>query len=304
MFINLPKEYDMNKTKRLAMMLCLFLLCALGSQAGATNYSLWIKGRGTGGVVGNYNDFSYWGPASYGAGVNKKAVNWDGYNSIASQNGTLRDALDCFCTGGNWCYLATYSAGDPIVGYALANFGGSTRQVKNAVPNAAGVCGNAGATQTGWNIKWVMVAAGAAGGTELSDSGHWATSEPLVQDLRTTTVRAMYNHNDTHNIWFYMYAGAGGNGMSFLLPGEDDSVVAYHSSGGVSGTNGGAYCNPSDWFCNDLNLGTLRNENGWPKWNNHAVSFRDDGEQYDHYLRDSWSGITAVMRWSMQNYAR
>jgi hypothetical protein len=81
-------------------------------------------------------------------------------------------------------------------------------------------------------------------------------------------------------------------------------VVAYHSSGAVSGTAGGAYCNPSDWFCNDLTLGTQVNEGGWPKWNNHAVSFRDDDEDYSHYLKGNWQGITAVMRWAMQNFAR
>jgi hypothetical protein len=296
----------MNKTMRCAVLLCLLLGGALGGHAGATTYSLWIKGRGADGVPGNYNDFSYWGPASYNAGVNKKAVNWDGYSSIASQNGRVRDALDCFCTGPNWCFIAAFSAGDPMIGYALANFGNSARAIKNATPNSAGVCGDAagGATQTGWNIKSVRVAAGAAGGTELADAGAWSTSEPLVLDLKTTTARAMYNHNDTHNVFFYMYAGARGTAYSFLLPGQDDEVVAYHSSGGVSGTNGGAYCNPGDWVCNDLTLGSQRNEGGWPKWNNHGVAFRDDGESYGHYLRGNWQGITAPMRWAMEIYAK
>ena len=40
-----------------------------------------------------------------------------------------------------------------------------------------------------------------------------------------------------------------------LLPGQDDEVVAYHSSGGVSGASGASFCNPRDWFCNDLTLG-------------------------------------------------
>ncbi|MES2760208.1 MAG: hypothetical protein V4693_22760 [Pseudomonadota bacterium] len=293
----------MNKTMRLAVMVWLLLAGAI-PHAGATNYSLWINGRGAGGVVGNYNDFSYWGPASYGAGVNKKAVNWDGYNSIATQNGRLRAALDCFCTGPNWCYIAAYSAGDPMMGYALANFGGSTRQVKNATSAPSGACGNAGGTQTGWNIKWVRVAAGVAGGTELSDAGTWTTGEPLVRDLKTSTVRAMYNHNDTRGLWFYMYAGANGGISSILLPGEDDGVVAYHSAGAVSGTAGSAYCNPDDWFCNDLTLGTLVSEGGWPKWSNHAVAYRDDDERYGHYLDGAWLGISQPMRWAMQNYAR
>jgi hypothetical protein len=290
---------------RLACMMCLFLVSAIALEASATNYSLWIKGRGSAGAVGNYNDFSYWGPAGVQAGVNKKAVNWDGYNSIATQNGKVRDALDCFCTGQNWCYIAAYSAGDPMIGYALANYGGSQRKVKNATPNAAGVCGDAGGTsQTGWNIHFILVAAGAGGGSELSDAGRWTTGEPLVHDLRTTTVRAMYNHNDTRGAWFYMLAGANGNLYSWLLPGQDDEAIAYHSSGGVSGSSGGAYCNPRDWWCNDLTMGEAVNEGGWPKWNHHTVAYRDDGENFKHYLEGNWAGITTVMRQTMEVYAK
>lgn len=292
----------MKKMMRLMVVLGLLLASAA---AGATDYTLWINGRGSGGAVGNYDDFSYWGPARFNAGVNKKAVNWDGYNSIASQNGIVRNALDCFCTGQNWCYVATYSAGDPMMGYALANFGGTARQVKNATPNSAGVCGSAGgATQTGWNIRWVRSAAGAAGGSELSDAGRWTTGEPLVHDMRTTTMRAMYNHNDTRGVWFYMYAGAKGTAYSALLPGQDDEVVAYHSSGAVSGSAGRAYCNPRDWWCNDLTMGSQINEGGWPKWSNHYVWYRDDAEYFNHYLRGNWEGITAPMRADMEAYAK
>ena len=93
---------------------------ALGAAAlaHATNYSLWINGRTGGGQLGNHADFSYWGPASTAAGVNKKSVNWDGYNTVASQNFLVRDALDCYCTGGNWCYVAAHSAGNLQIGYA------------------------------------------------------------------------------------------------------------------------------------------------------------------------------------------
>ena len=292
----------MSKLMRMFAM-CLVLLSA--AQAGATNYSLWINGRGSGGASGNYSDFRYWGPAGVEAGVNKKAVNWDGRSSIATESVKVRNALDCFCTGANWCYVAAYSAGDLMMGYNLANFGSSTRSVTSARPNAAGVCAAAGgATQTGWNIKWVRVAAGAAGGSELSDAGAWTTSEPLVRDLKTSTARAMYNHNDTRGIWFYMYTGARGTAYSFLLPGQDDEVVAYHSSGAVSGTIGSAYCNPGDWFCDDLTLGSAVNQGGWPKWNFHAVNYRDDDERYRHYLNDNWEGVTSVVRAEMQALAR
>jgi hypothetical protein len=295
----------MSRITRYLAVLCLLSLAAVSSLASATNYSLWVNGRTGGGVIGDYTSFTYWGPAGTAAGVNKKAVNWDGYNSIASQNGKIRDALDCFCTGSNWCYIATHSAGDLMMGYALANYGSSARMVKNAAPNSSGVCGDAGVgSQTGWNIKWVRTASGAAGGSELSDAGSWSTSEPLVKDLKTTTARAMYNHNATSGVWFYMYAGAKGTVYSGILPGQDDEAVAYHSSGGVAGSSGGSYCNPSDWFCNDLTLGTAANEGGSAKWSYHTVSFRDDNEQYNHYTGGQWGGIVAVMRAAVAANAR
>ncbi len=290
--------------KRILVVLFVLSISAVSSIASATNYTLWVNGRGGGGVVGNYNSFNYWGPSTTAAGVNKKAVNWDGYNSISSQNSKIRDALDCFCTGSNWCYIATHSAGDLMMGYTMANYGGSSRMKKNAVANSSGQCGNSdGTAQVGWNIKWVRAASGAGGGSELSDAGSWAVSEPLVANLKTSTARAMYNHNETRNVWFYMYAGAKGTVYSGILPGQDDEAVAYHSTGGVSGSSGGSYCNPSDWFCNDLTMGTAANEGGRTKWSYHSVLFRDDNEAYNHYANGNWQGIIAVVRSAMVSSA-
>jgi hypothetical protein len=265
----------------------------------ATNYSLWIHGRNaTVAQIGNYSDWTKWG-GSKQPGVNAKAVNWDGKSHISSQNYLVRNALDCFCTGNNWCYVAAHSAGDLQIGYALSLWGNSQRYKKDAQPNASGVCGNTdGTTQTGWNIKWVDIAGGAAGGSELADDGSWAMSEQLVQDLVTTTARSMYNHNTTRSVWFYMFAGAKGKVYSGLLPGQDDDAVAYHSSGAVAGSSGGSYCNPSDWFCNDLTLGTAACEGNHPKWSYHTVQFRDDGEDYDH------SGTVNKIRADMSSYAK
>ena len=64
----------------------------------------------------------------------------------------------------------------------------------------------------------------------------------------TTTTRAMYNHNQTYGRWIYRFAGAAGTLYSAVLPGQDDEVVAYHSTGGVSGAAGASFGNPSDWF--------------------------------------------------------
>jgi hypothetical protein len=286
------------------MSMCLVSLAAVSTVASATNYSLWINGRTGGGVVGDYNSFTYWGPGSTAAGINKKSVNWDGRSSIASQNSKIRDALDCFCTGSNWCYVATHSAGDLMMGYTMANYGGSSRMKKNPASASGGVCTNSdGTAQTGWNIKWVRTASGAAGGTELSDAGSWTTGEPLVSDLKTATARAMYDHNITRGVMFYMYAGAKGTAYSGILPGQDDEVVAYHSTGGVSGSSGAGFCNPSDWFCNDLTLGIAANEGGKAKWTNHSVVFRDDAESVNHYANGNWGGIVGVVRAAMVNTA-
>ncbi len=281
------------------------LLVSLATAAVATNYSLWVNGRNGGGVEGNYGDFSYWGPSTVEAGINKKAVNWDGHSHISDKNHLVRNALDCYCTGPNWCYVATHSAGDLMMGYTLSLHGGTTRYKKTPVPGSNGECGNSdGGTQTGWNIKWVDVAAGAAGGTELADLGDWATSEDLVSDLKTSTARAMYDHNDTRSKWFYMFAGAKGTAYSFVLPGQDDEVVAYHSTGGVSGNSGGGFCNPGDWLCDDLTLGSQVNQGGRAKWAFHSVAFRDDGEKYNHYSNKKWEGVISLVRADMEAYAR
>ena len=102
---------------------------------------------------------------------------------------------------------------------------------------------------------------------------------------------------------FYLFAGAKGASYSGLLPGQDDAVIAYHSSGGVSGSSGHTYCNPGDLLCNDLTLGTAPVQGGRLKWRNHSVRFRDDGEDYDHYTRGSWSGIVSRMLLDMQRNA-
>jgi hypothetical protein len=294
----------MSRFMRLLVSLCLVSMTAITGVANAANYTLWVNGRGGGGTVGNYGSFTYWGPSSTAAGVNKKAVNWDGYNTISSQSPKLRNALDCFCTGTNWCYVATHSAGDLMMGYTLANYGASARTKKNAVAASDGTCGNSGAgTQTGWNIKWVRTASGAGGGSELSDAGSWTSSEPLVGNLKTTTARAMYDHNVTRGLMFYMYAGAKGTLYSGILPGQDDEAVAYHSTGGVAGGSGGAYCNPGNFSCNDLTLGTAATEGGHAKWTNHSVTFRDDNESYNHYASGNWQGIVGVVRGAMVSSA-
>lgn len=107
------------------------ILLGVPGTASATNYTLWINGRGGTGVVGNYNSFTYWGPAASAAGVNPKSVNWDGYSSISAQNGKIRDALDCFCTGNNWCYVrgvqGAFKKRPDLAGFSVTGRPGNAR---------------------------------------------------------------------------------------------------------------------------------------------------------------------------------
>ncbi len=98
---------------------------------------------------------------------------------------------------------------------------------------------------------------------------------------------------------FYVHAGASGTLYSFVLPGQDDEAIAYHSAGGISGSGGGSYCNPSDWLCNDLTLGTAAAQGGRAKWSNHSVVTRDDGESLNHYTKGNWAGVVSRARADM-----
>ncbi|UUZ55555.1 hypothetical protein LP419_07970 [Massilia sp. H-1] len=126
-----------------------------------------------------------------------------------------------------------------MLGYTLANYGASSRLKKNAVakqrrrvrqcrrhvPDRLEHQMGARRVQR-WRLGTVRCL------------GSWTTSEPLVKDLKTTTARAMYNHNTTRSVWFYMYAAAKGTVYSGILPGQDDEAIAYHSSGRRSGQLG------------------------------------------------------------------
>lgn len=280
-------------------------LLLIAAPAYATHYTLWIHGRSPGNTFNRttYMDFSYWGPSSTAAGVNKRAVNWDGQSSIASTNGGIRNALDCYCTGNNFCYIAVHSAGDLQIGYALSLFGTSTRFNRNAVPDSSGVCGKTdGTTQVGWNIAWVDVASGASGGSELANVGQVFTGNAIDTDLKTGNARALYNHNVTTGIFFYNFAGASGTLYSGILPGQDDEAVSYHTTGGVAST--GSFCNPGDLFCDGtLNFGTSATSNGVAKWSFHYLQFRDDNESYNHYTNGSWGGIVSQVRADCVSFA-
>jgi hypothetical protein len=258
---------------RLSLRAAAALLLAFATPASATTYSLYVHGR-TGGVTGcgvsqpTPTGWSYWN-GQVQPGVNPIPVNYDGTAHLSVANPTVRGYLDQYCTGGNACYVACHSAGCAHVGYALDLYGGR------------------------WNILWIDAAGSAEGGTELSDYFGWAACDALGSDLRTGTVRSLYNHNDLRGATSHMFAGAKSAAYFFVLPGDDDAVVPFHSAGGMSST--GRWCKSGTWLCTTLPSGTTG------KYAYHTLWYRDDAGAYDHYVA---SGIPRVMASDMSAYAR
>jgi hypothetical protein len=320
--------------KSTILILFLLLFGNVGS-AFATNYTLWIHGRTSSGSPGStglngYGDFSYWGPASKISvpGQLNVAVNWDGKSSIANTNVVIRSALDRFCTGDNWCTIASHSAGNLQIGYALAHYGSSDRLVRDAYLTSSGWVFVTPADgiryQKGWNIHWVDVAGGAAGGSELSDAARvgsnlsWVPGlgsfsallsavfgisdivfiNGLLNDLRPANARNLYDHNQTQGKTFYMYLGArttgfGGSMLNVFRAGDNDGAVAYHSSGGVSAAK--RFCNNGAQRCEDIRYGIQNAEDGTKKWANHHVQRMDLGQKLDHFQGGNWLGVISGM---------
>ncbi len=175
--------------------------------------------------------------------IDVKAVQTN-HSGLSDSSTTLGIYLDQCCTGSNLCYVLNYSGGDAVVGHRFAN------------------------SSTNWNIVWVGTSGGAGGGSELSGnfladifgpcdySGHLGTSE----------ARSSYNHNDTNGNTTYRIGGYDGWWYSsWLLPGEDDGAVAYHSAGGVT------YTTSTSSMCKS------------PKWSNHVAAWTCSGYNLDHY---------------------
>lgn len=175
--------------------------------------------------------------------IDVKAVQTN-HAALSQSSSTLNTYLDQCCAGTNACYVLNYSGGDAVMGHRFAN------------------------SATAWNIYWVGTSAGAGGGSELSGnfladvfgpcdySGHLGTSE----------VRNAYNHNDTNGKTVYHIGGYNGWWYSsWLLPGEDDGAVAFHSAGArTSTTSTSSMCST-------------------PKWTNHTAAWTCSGYNIDHY---------------------
>lgn len=150
---------------------------------------------------------------------------------------TLGRYLDACCTGTNSCILYNYSNGDNVVGFALDQLATVDQVCTGKGKNR--VCEEALA----WNILEVRTAAGNGGGSELSNWGSLADlfACSLAPEIDPTSVRNLYDHNNTRGVPVYHMGGfldqtTGSDDITldaawWFLPWHSDGAVAYHSSG-------------------------------------------------------------------------
>lgn len=213
------------------------------SSVHAADYFVQVSGVCSDGFVGGKGEGSlanFAGITSIDADVNQD-------NSMAQATSDLRAVLDTYCSGDDWCYVYTYSNGGAVASRTLSLY------------------------DTDWNIYWVMSSGSNEGGSELARTGIAADiflGCDLASDITPSDHRGGWNHNDTNGNTFYMVAGEDGWWYSsFLLPGEDDGAVAFHSAGGFNSTfNVDSLCFDQSFY-----------------YDNHVVAFTCEGFPDDHY---------------------
>jgi hypothetical protein len=197
------------------------------------------NGKGAASAVG------YWpGEVSINAWVDQRS-------SMSTATSNLKTVLDQYCQGSNSCWIYTFSNGAAVLSRVLATYSTAWRIV--SVRNSAGNGGGTEIAGTGW-------IGDAFGGCSLAGSS----------SLLPSAIRNGWNHNDTNGVPFVHIGGTGTIWWSLgtthlLLPGTDDSVVAFHSAGGMS------------------SAGSFSNLCSGPKYSNHIVwSSRCAGESNHH----------------------
>jgi hypothetical protein len=221
-----------------------------------------------------WNDPTYWTKDNVTlTGPNPIAINYHARAYLGVSNTVLRYALDRYCLSPNSCIIACHSAGCAQIGYALATFG---------------VFG------TIWNVERVITGGSAAGGSEIASTfADTGLAGFLGRDLEVATMRALYDH-DALGVQVDLNVGAAGGLKAFLLPGEDDGAVAYHSAGGARKAL--AYCNTVGSGCDAvLPVGQFDSATLFV---GHKVVFRDDSTSFDHTGTKQkvadWVAVTAL----------
>jgi len=194
----------------------------------------WEGGKG-GGFMGQ------WGGNSVSLQVDQRGSIWTAANQLESW-------MDSNCVNTS-CYFYNYSNGDGTLGIVLDR-------------NPSGK----------YSIGYVVTAGGAGGGSEIAGSFASIFTCGLASQVTTSFQRNAYDHSDTGGANIYRLGGSKGMISSWLLPGEDDGAVAYHSAGAC--TNTGSY--------DDLWTECGSHWSGHNSWWTPSSSY-DEGDYIDHY---------------------
>lgn len=189
----------------------------------AKNYVLMIHGRGpkVGCGVKTSKSLGRFASTVTPSGWTKRYVYWDSTqspNSTGSCRGqtVIYSAIKTYCGGSNSCVIQCHSAGCMAM----------DRYFRNGSPRR--------------NIRWVVFAGSASGGSEMADLKLWNNKYPIDSALKTGSARS-WNHNASP-VSLYHFAGYKGNLMSWRLPGEDDGAVAFHSGCGYAAKRSETTC--------------------------------------------------------------
>ena len=157
---------------------------------------------------------------------------WGAPHSWSSSGAQRRiwEVLRNRCMGGNRCKVICHSMGCLAFGYFNARYNRSfAYKVTHVIALASAEGGSEVASAGVWIIKRVGNYLGGFIGSALAEIAVRGLA-PAIYNLQVSRARGLYNHNDAYNTNFYHWAGSKGSVLSWMLPGEDDFIVAFHST--------------------------------------------------------------------------
>ena len=230
--------------------------------------------------------------------VDVKAVQTDSTGTQVAAK-TLSRYMDACCTDSNSCIVYNYSNGDTVTGFALDQLASGTEVCTGKRKKR--VC----TTTPAWNVLEVRTAAGNGGGSELSGWGSLADlfGCDLSSQISPSTVRNLYDHNETQGVPVYHMGGfldqtSGSDEVVldagwFLLPWHSDGAVAYHSAGARNSTvewcgDGNNFSWDWDYFGNWCNDEDLCSSNYGTNYQGHSMAFcpmlMENSDHYDQKM--------------------
>ena len=229
------------KKRSIVLMLIVFSFFLAGSLH-AENYTIYVHGFGTTDFT-KFNDTEsnstsnggYRDTDNHQLGGTTVHVGYKAWNSPTGwSNGEAQkqiyNVMYNRCRAPNNCKVVCHSMGCLAFGYFNARYNRNyTYRVSQVVSLASAEGGSEVASAGVGIIKAVGGYLGGLIGGALAEMAakNWMGA---IYGLQVSRARDAYNHNDAHHSSFYHYAGHKGSLLSWMLPGEDDFIVSFHST--------------------------------------------------------------------------